>query len=186
VRGRYSSIRLCVLSQNLNICFPLFLDLAFLIMACSFFFPPSSGLGRVGPPSYCLSAPRGQHSLALHPILSALEVGAAPCAHGVTSSHAPMPLQVTTLRLAANLFFAAATRAHVASSSTRATSLIGTASALASNAAAHKNVRTSAAALAVNYGTWLSDPTNTGASGAVVLQVLCRSHCLPGLLRPLR
>ena len=82
---------------------------------------------------------------------------------------APMPLQVTTLRLAANLFFSAATRAHVASSSTRATSLIDAASALASNATAHKNVRTSAAALAVNYGTWLSDPTNTtgSASGAV-------------------
>lgn len=88
----------------------------------------------------------------------------------VQAPDAPMPLQVTTLRLASNLFFAASTRSQVVSTSARATSLIDAAAALAANATAHKNVRTSAAALAVNYGTWLSDPTNTtssASSGAV-------------------
>jgi hypothetical protein len=77
---------------------------------------------------------------------------------------APMPLQLTVLRLATNLFYGAPTRAHAAASPARAAALLDAAAALGARPAAHKHVRAAAAALAVNYATGLGDASTAAAA----------------------
>lgn len=116
----------------------------------------------------CLHPDANSH-LAAQPQAFVLFEAALPRALAAAAApDAPMPLQLTALRLAANLFYGNATRAQVASTPARAAALLDAAAALAANPAqpSNKHVRAAAAALAVNYGTWLGDSSSAAAAAA--------------------